>query len=388
MLAAQRADAARCPSSIARATAIPNCSVFVDAASAAKADGIGRSSPFRTIAAALAAAAPGAVICVAEGIYAEGFAPGDKPFTLAGGFKSGSGFDVRDSSVHVSRAQGQGGSFIRIADPAPKGDALVAIDGFEITGYSQAIVRDYWESQRFEITNNLIHGNTCSDPLPRRRWLRARQRVGRDPGQCDPEQFLRSWRRRLPERPLNQNRVVIEGNRIEGNAGTEPESSHGGGLYLFGNTLEISGNLFLGNSVTGWGGGLFIGAYTPGNQPTTATLTCERLSRQSRRRCGRRLLLRRRRDLHRLARNLRPELRRQHPPRWRFGGIGADRHALRSHHQCRRARSRLRRAGGRRDHRQLRGAGAGLTCLLQLDLLGQRCERRLRHGLHRALRWR
>ena len=58
----------------------------------------------------------------------------------------------------------------------------------------------------------------------------------------------------------DKNSVVIEGNLFEGNAGTEPDSSHGGGLYLFTNRLTITGNAFIGNRVTQWGG-LNIGAY-------------------------------------------------------------------------------------------------------------------------------
>ena len=41
---------------------------------------------------------------------------------------------------------------------------MTAIDGFEISGYSQAIVRDsLGESQRFDITNNIIHDNICEN---------------------------------------------------------------------------------------------------------------------------------------------------------------------------------------------------------------------------------
>ena len=54
---------------IARTTAIPACTAFVDAASAG---GAGTAqAPHKTIAAAVAAAPTGAIICVAEGIYAE-----------------------------------------------------------------------------------------------------------------------------------------------------------------------------------------------------------------------------------------------------------------------------------------------------------------------------
>lgn len=258
---------------LARATEVPACTVFVDAATAR--DGKGSiERPFRTIAAAIAAAAPGAVICVAEGTYAEALRPGAKPFVLAGGFKSGSRFDVRDSAVHVSRAKGAGGgSFVRIEDPGPKGDERVAIDGFEITGYSQAIVRDHWESQRFDLTNNHIHGNTCTDQTLAGAGFALVNVTGTIGGNTIRRNSCGRGGAGFLNDPLNENRVLIEGNLIEGNAGTEPDSAHGGGLYLFGNTLEIKGNTFLENRVTQWGGGLYIGAYRPGNQPTTATLT-------------------------------------------------------------------------------------------------------------------
>ena len=104
----------------------------------------------------------GAVICVAEGTYAEQLKPGEKIFTLAGGFQRGKDFKVRDSAAYVTKATGRGGSFIRIEDPGPKGNQLTVIDGFDISGYSQAIFRDYYELQRFDITNNHIHDNKCA----------------------------------------------------------------------------------------------------------------------------------------------------------------------------------------------------------------------------------
>ena len=127
---------------VARATSMPQCAVFVDAANSAGGDGTA-ARPHATIAAAIAAAQPGAVICVAEGTYAESLSPGAKHFTLAGGFQRGKSFTVRDSAAFPTRAQGKGGSFLRFEDPSPTGDNLVAIDGFEITGYGQAIFRDF-----------------------------------------------------------------------------------------------------------------------------------------------------------------------------------------------------------------------------------------------------
>ena len=115
---------------IARAVTIPACTLFVDAASRG---GAGTAQqPHRTIAAAIASANPGAVICVAEGTYAEQLRPGIKFFTLAGGFQRGTEFKVRDSGLYVSKAVGRGGSFLRIEDPGPTDGQLTAVDGFEI----------------------------------------------------------------------------------------------------------------------------------------------------------------------------------------------------------------------------------------------------------------
>jgi Protein of unknown function (DUF1565) len=119
---------------VARTTTIPRCTSFVDAAAPARGDGTAQK-PHKTIAAAVAAAGNGAVICVAEGSYPEQLKPGEKAFTLAGGFQRGKDFAVRDSATYISKATGRGGSFIRIEDPGPKGNQLTAIDGFEISGY-------------------------------------------------------------------------------------------------------------------------------------------------------------------------------------------------------------------------------------------------------------
>ena len=69
----------------------------------------------------------------------------------------------------------------------------------------------------------------------------------------------------------NENTISIERNHIDASAGTEPKTSHGGGLYLLTKTIKVSGNLFTGNTVTAWGAGLYIGSDTA--QHSTATLS-------------------------------------------------------------------------------------------------------------------
>jgi hypothetical protein len=256
---------------IARTTTIPTCTSFVDAASKGG-DGTAQA-PHKTIAAAVAAVQSGAVICVAEGTYAEQIAPGEKYFTLAGGFQRGNGFKVRDSVKYVSKAQGKGkGSFLRIEDPGPK-EGLTAIDGFEITGYSQAIVREYYEPQRFDVTNNNIHDNTCSDPTFVGGAFALNNVTGLIRGNVIRKNACGRGGAGFLNDATNNNTVKVERNLVDANSGTEVGAAHGGGMYFFGNKLSIVGNEFINNTVTQWGGGLYIGAFTPGNQVTTATLS-------------------------------------------------------------------------------------------------------------------
>ena len=255
---------------IARATAVPRCTAFVDAAGG----GAGTAqSPYKTITAAIAAAAPGAVICVAEGVYSEQLKPGEKHLTLAGGFQRGTNFAVRDSARYVSKAQGRGGSFLRVEDPGPKGEQLTIIDGFEITGYSQAIVRAHYESQRFDLTNNHIHDNKCANDQLAGGGVALDNVTGRIEGNVFRGNRCGRGGAVFVQDPTQQNTVTFARNLIDDNHGTEPDASHGGAVYLFGKTLRINGNLFTRNTVTQWGGGLYVGAWTEGKNFTTATLS-------------------------------------------------------------------------------------------------------------------
>ena len=258
---------------VARTRAIPTCTSFVDAAFTGASTGTA-GRPHKTIAAAIATANNGAIICVAEGVYREELAPGAKPLTLAGGFQRGKAFKVRDSARFVSKARGNGsGSFIRIEEPAPSGNELTAIDGFEISGYSQAIYRDVWFSQRFNVTNNFIHDNVCSEDG----LAGAGFALGNVSGTIRGNVLLRNRCGRGGAGFLNdstdENSVAVLNNLVKENAGTEPGSSHGGALYFFNNRLTVAGNEFVGNSVTGWGAGLYLGAFPAGGQHTNARLS-------------------------------------------------------------------------------------------------------------------
>lgn len=256
---------------VARTTDIPPCTAFVDAAAASAGDGTA-SKPHKSISAAASAVEANAIICVAEGTYPEEILPGVKPFTLAGGFQSGKGFKVRNSATYISKAQGKGGgSFLKIVDPGPPADALTVIDGFEITGYSQAIVRDYWEPQRFDITNNFIHDNTCTNQELTGSAFALVNTSGTIKGNVIRKNACGRGGGGTLVDNLSKNTILVANNLVDGNSGTEP-SAHGGGFYFFVNNLTVTGNLFTGNTVTQWGGGLFVGAYTAGGQITNATM--------------------------------------------------------------------------------------------------------------------
>ena len=257
--------------SVARTTTVPRCTLFVDAAATGRGGGTAQN-PHRTIAAAVAAAGNGAVICVAEGTYAEQLKPGEKNFTLAGGFQRGSG--VQGARLRHIRQQGagRGGSFIRIEDPGPKGNQLTVIDGFDISGYSQAIFRDYYELQRFDITNNHIHDNRCANDELVGAGFALNNVSGRIEGNVIRNNSCGRGGAGFLNETTKANTVAIERNLIDRNSGTEPDASHGGALYVFGKNLRITGNLFTQNTVTQWGAGLYVGAWTEGGHFTTANL--------------------------------------------------------------------------------------------------------------------
>lgn len=257
---------------IARTTTIPRCTHFVQV-------GAGRGTgtaeaPFSTIAAAIAAAPSGAVICVGEGTYQEELRTSEKAFTLAGGFQRGSKFTVRDSARHVTKALGKRGTgiFFKVEDPGPSGGQLIAIDGFEIGNYAQAIVRDLAPGQRFDVTNNHIHDNAC-DEKSAGGGLALNNVTGRIQGNVFRNNACGRGGALFLQDSEQKNTVVIAENWVEGNHGIETDTSHGGAFYLFGKTITITGNMFVDNTVTQWGGGLYVGAWVDGKQYTSAKLS-------------------------------------------------------------------------------------------------------------------
>jgi hypothetical protein len=250
---------------------IPKCTAYVDASASGNGQG-SVSTPFATIGEAVALAADGGIICVAEGNYPERIL-GNKPFTLAGGFQKSKGFKVRDSAKYVSKATGTGeGSFVYVEDPGPVG--LIAVDGFDISGYAQGIKRDSTTVQPFNITNNHIHGNNCpaGEPVSGAGFSLVNVDATITGNVFTDNHCFRGGAGFITD-PAKASDVTFANNVIDGNSGDEPESAHGGAIYLFATKLTITGNVFTNNTVTGWGGGLFVGSDPSADQHTTASLS-------------------------------------------------------------------------------------------------------------------
>lgn len=256
---------------------MPACALHVDVATTAGgADGT-PARPFRTLTAAIAAASDGAIICVAEGTYPESLTPGPKPLTLAGGFQTGRGFIVRDSARYVSKAQGSGSDVsLRIEDPGPM-DQLTAVDGFEITGYSQAIVPAIRHHQELH-SRQLVRGVDVG-----RRRILAPKRVGRAQRQRDrPKHVQPGWGPRDQRR--HEFQLGFDHEELVRRQRRRP--------LLFVSRLTIGANELTGNSSTGWGGGLYVGAFT-GSPANAGCSELERIPRQPSGRGGRGSVLRR-----------------------------------------------------------------------------------------------
>jgi hypothetical protein len=254
---------------IAGTQEIPKCTVYVDAS----ASGSGTASDqFATIAEAVAAADDGGVICVAEGAYPENV-DATKPVTLAGGFQAGRNFEVRDSAQYVSKATGTGsGSFVSVQDPGPVG--LIVVDGFEISGYAQGIKRDSTTVQPFNITHNYFHENNCpaGEAISGAGFSMVNVTATIEGNVFRDNHCFRGGAGFIAD-PAKGSDVTFANNVVDRNSGDEAESAHGGGIYLFATKLTITGNVFTDNTVTGWGGGLFVGSDPSADQHTTASLS-------------------------------------------------------------------------------------------------------------------
>lgn len=232
--------------------------------------------PFRTVQAAIDAAASGDELRVAAGTYAENLVVNTKALTLLGGFVGGTtagylagnpgDFTTRDPLAHVSTLEGDDTTavlrFLRYG--AVSGPTRV--DGMRITGGRRGI---HWDTtypsgefENFWITGNVIEDNGLYDAgLPLRGG-------GLAINGTDFKILDNVIRGNSADQGAgiggSAHGLLLSDNVIENNISF---GDHGGGLWLGGDGT-IDGNVVRGNRIGevagyGWGGGmLVVGTWT------------------------------------------------------------------------------------------------------------------------------
>lgn len=220
-------------------------------------------SPFRTVQAAINAAAGGDEIRVAAGTYVEDLRVEGKAVILRGGYSSGW---VRDLAANITTLQGRGA------------DAVInllgsdaTIDGFRITGGrgSNEELPDgyhgggiYSKDSSPTITNNLIEGNDIRrGPPPYDYYFGGGIYVFSAAQVRIVNNVIRgNAAGRGSGVAIQAEEVLIQGNLIENNKSV---GDHGGGIWMVATRSRITENEIRGNEVGrdlgyGWGGGLIV----------------------------------------------------------------------------------------------------------------------------------
>ncbi len=244
-------------------------------------------SPFGSINAAIAAAAPGDIIQVAAGTYRENVAVGeyddmsDKHLTLLGGFDPAD-FGVRDAGVHVTTIDGA------FQNPAVRlhvwSDGTTVLDGFQLTrgrglgrdwedgyGAGGGVYVHYMGHGEVIVSHNVVYDNETAeydsyDIETRGGGIHSdfQDWDGDSLGDVRIEHNVVRGNRASRGAGINVRgpRAIIIGNLVEDNVG---HGDHGGGIYIATDHATVEGNVVRGN-VTGatygygWGGGILIAA--------------------------------------------------------------------------------------------------------------------------------
>jgi len=238
------------------------------------------SRPYTSLSAAVAAAASGDRVFVAQGTYPGPIIVREKTLELFGGYEGGpaAGY-IAGSSGDFSEAGREVHSTTLQGDPTNAVLLLVdtgtsVVEGFTIRGGGGAR-EDAFRTQGGgvyvrggspTIARNLIEDNNGRNP--------AMESFGGGiyTGDSDCRIIGNMIRNNRSERgggiAVGGGSVIIRDNTIEGNVG---EGDHGGGIYAFSPDILIEGNLIKGNEIGrslgyGWGGGLIL--FNPGASGT------------------------------------------------------------------------------------------------------------------------
>ncbi len=231
--------------------------------------------PYRTVQQAIKAAKANAVIAVAGGTYPQNLRVQEKVVRLYGGYVGGTkasyasgkagNFAERDPAANPSHLKGDGkDSVVTLYE---SGASIV--DGFLVTGGGRsATAAPSWEGGGFyiyegspTISNNVIEKNQTCPPVKQ-----DREKLGGGIFSTAANVSILNnvIRNNVSGRgagiSADGKKLIIRGNTVQNNIGV---SDHGGGIYLFSPSAEISHNRIVGNEIGrdhgyGWGGGVTV----------------------------------------------------------------------------------------------------------------------------------
>lgn len=241
---------------------------YVDAAVAGPGAGT-QVDPFRTVQAAIDAAASGDVIRVALGTYTQNLRIDNKNLVLEGGYTRSF---VRDVANNQTTLAGTGGNAVVNLIMAN-----VTLDGFRITGGTGSTEElpnathgggIYSRDGSVTINNCLIEGNDIRSMNPPAETNRGGGlHVDSAPMATITNNIIRNnfGGRGAGISVTGGAAALIQGNVVENNIAV---GDHGGGLFIGVTNATITQNVIRGNEIGralgyGWGGGLIV--FNPGN---------------------------------------------------------------------------------------------------------------------------
>jgi hypothetical protein len=255
------------------AAIVPN--LFVDDDNTTGTENGSAQYPYRSVLAAVNAAASSDVIAVAAGTYAQNVRVQNKTIHLYGGYAGGTAanyaggaggnFSGRDPGANTTHLQGNGqDSVVTLLDAGAS-----AVDGFRITGGTRSQVPEYGyvggglyvRGGAPILSHNLIENNDTRTTAPPGEETLGGGMYAESSDISILENLIRNnTSGRGAGMAVAGGSVIIRGNTVQRNVGV---SDHGGGIYIAAPNAEISHNRIVGNEIGralgyGWGGGVVV----------------------------------------------------------------------------------------------------------------------------------
>lgn len=217
----------------------------------------------------------GEKIKIAAGTYVENIRIEDKTVALFGGYAGGTSanyangtggnFDDRDpgaNTSHIQRNRTEAVVTLIFTDTS-------TLDGFLITGGTRSTYDEYYDrgggvycyGGSPTISNNIIEENDSRPPVSSGNEIAGGGIYGEDSNLTIRNNIIRNnISGRGAGIGINGGTIIISDNIVQKNIGV---SDHGGGMYIFSPSVEITNNLIVENEVGreegyGWGGGIIV----------------------------------------------------------------------------------------------------------------------------------